>query len=90
MHTKRVSFNYSSDFRSVSDLRKDQIVALLEEQLTTNASTHSGNPSFEVYYARKGSPRKRELGSTPAAEAALTQSVTRRRAPRVIKGESSV
>ncbi|KAI4752736.1 hypothetical protein E4T44_14828, partial [Aureobasidium sp. EXF-8845] len=71
-------------------LRKDQIVALLEEQLTTNASTHSGNPSFEVYYARKGSPRKRELGSTPAAEAALTQSVSRRRAPRVIKGESSV
>ncbi|KAI4728851.1 hypothetical protein E4T49_03287 [Aureobasidium sp. EXF-10728] len=73
----------------VSDLRKDQIVALLEEQLTTNASTHSSNPSFEGYYARKGSPTKRESGSTPAADPEVTRSVTRRRAPR-IKGESDV
>lgn len=89
MHQKRVNVHHFSDFHSVSDLRKDQIVALLDEQLISNASTHSNNPSFEGYYARRGSPMKRELGSTPAAEAELTRSVTRRRAPR-IKGESSV
>ncbi|CAD0110236.1 unnamed protein product [Aureobasidium uvarum] len=66
-----------------------QIVALLEEQLTNNASTYSDHPSFEGYYARKGSPTKRESGSTPAAELEVTRSVARRRAPR-IKGESDV
>lgn len=88
MHTKRVIFHHLSDSYSVSDLRKDQIVALLEEQLTNNASTYSEYPSFEGYYARKGSPTKRESGSTPAAEPEVTKSV-RKRAPR-IKGESDV
>ena len=89
MHTERVSFHHFSDSCSVSDLRKDQIVALLDEKLISDASTYSAHPSFEGYYARRGSPTKRELGSTPSAEADLTRSVTRRRAPR-IKGESSV
>lgn len=88
MHTKRVIFHHISNYCSVSDLRKDQIVALLEEQLTTNASTYSEYPSFEGYYARKGSPTKRESGSTPAAEPEVTKSV-RKRAPR-IKGEVDV
>ncbi|KAI5199789.1 hypothetical protein E4T39_06055 [Aureobasidium subglaciale] len=72
----------------VTDLRKDQIVALLEEQLSNNASRYALLPGFEGYYARRGSPTKRETGSTPAAEAEVTRSV-RKRATR-IKGESDV
>ncbi|THW58965.1 hypothetical protein D6D20_06854 [Aureobasidium pullulans] len=71
----------------VSDLRKVEIVALLEERLTNHASEYSQLPVFEGYYARKGSPTKREMGSTPAAELDVTKSVTRRRATQ-IKGES--
>lgn len=88
MHDKRVIFQHNSDKFSIAELRKDQIVALLEEQLTNNASNLSQLPAFSEYYARRGSPLKREPGSTPLeSNGDVTKSVARRRVSK-IKGES--
>lgn len=45
--------------RSVDGLRKEELVSLIDEHLTKNASSLSSNATFKDYYGRTSSPTKR-------------------------------
>lgn len=67
-------------------MRKDDLVATLDEHLNANSSSLSTNPSFSGYYNRVRSPIKKE------PESLIPSSVTRsvkRVARRVSKFPSS-
>lgn len=68
----------------VDGLRKTDLEVLIEEELSDNASKHSGKPQFAQYYARKrseGSPVKQE-GSTTLDFAETKAKVLARRVTR--------
>jgi len=67
---------------SLDGLRKDELVAVLDEHLTKNASRLRSSSVFKDYYGRTSSPVKRDSGAEPKS--------TRRRRATSVKEETDL
>jgi len=85
--------NRQADCGSLDGLRKDELVAVLDEHLTKNATRLGGDATFKDYYGRLSSPTKRDPVASSGAAATSDgepRTATRKRRVTRVKEETDV